>query len=221
MRDFSSEFLKRSNRVRTALLVAAAALSIAACGTTSTGTSDGPQLMFVQSAEDLKVDAATSTLRLVKVNPQTLYFSDRPQRIAGHLRMADYLKTWKEGRDNFGADPPNATLSVYEPGQAEQTLVVVTIMKPVVDGADLVYSYKVLDGKMPASGGATTLFIDWFGPGGGVGAGFHGVGAGARGVGVAPGVGAGGVGGPASGAGVRPGAGVGGPGVGGPRGVGW
>jgi hypothetical protein len=117
--------------------------------------------------------------------------------------MADYLKTWKEGRDNFGADPPNATLSVYEPGRAEQTLVVVTIMKPVVDGADLLYSYKVLDGKMPASGGAATLFIDWFGPGGGVGAGFHGVGAGARG------------------AGVRPGAGVGGPGVGGPRGVGW
>ncbi len=199
-----SEIEERPNRVRTALLLAAAAaLSVAACSTTSTGTSDGPQLMFVQSAEDLKVDPAKNTFRLVKVNQQTLYFSDRPQRIAGHLKMADYLKTWKEGRDNFGADPPNATLSVYEPGQSEQTLAVVTIMKPVVDGADLVYTYKLLDGKVPASGGATSLFIDWFGPGGGVGAGFHGIGAGARG------------------AGVRPGAGVGGPGVGGPRGVGW
>jgi hypothetical protein len=117
------------------------------------------------------------------VNQQTLYFSDRPERIAGHLKMADYMKTWKEGRDNFGADPPNATLSVYEPGQTQQTLVVITIMKPVVEGADLVYSYKVLDGKMPASGGATTLFIDWYGPGGGVGPGFHGVGVGGRGVG--------------------------------------
>jgi hypothetical protein len=147
--------------------------------------------MFVQSAEDLKVDSAKSSLRLVKVNPQTLYFSDRPKRIAGHLKMADYLKTWKEGRDNFGADPPNATLSVYEPGQAEQTLVVVTISNPVLDGADLVYTYKVLDGKMPASGGATSLFIDWIGVGGGVGAG------------------------------ARAGVGAGGPGVGGPRGVGW
>jgi len=208
-----SGIANRSNRIGTALLVAAVALAVAACGTTS--TSDGLQLMFVQSADDLKVDPATSTFRLVKVNQQTLYFSDRPQRVAGHLKMADYLQTWKEGRDNFGADPPNATLSVYEPGQPEQTRVVVTIMKPVVDGADLVYSYKVLDGKMPASGGATTLFIDWFGPGGGVGAGYHGVGVGARGPGV------GGVGGPASGAGVRPGAGFGGPGVGGPRGVGW
>jgi len=170
------------SRASTAFLVAAMALSVAGCGTTST-TSSQPQLMFVQSAEDVKVDAAASTLRLVKVNQQTLYFSDRPQRIAGHLKMADYLKTWKEGRDNFGADPPNATLSVYEPGQAVQTLVVVTIMKPVVDGADLVYGYKVLDGKMPASGGTTSLFIDWYGPGGGVGPGFHGVGVGARGVG--------------------------------------
>ena len=141
------------------------------------------QLMFIQTSEDLRVDAAKSTLRLVKVNPQTLYFSDRPQRIAGNLKMADYLKTWKDGRDNFGADPPNATLSVYEPGRAEQTLVVVTIMKPVVDGADLLYTYQIVDGTMPANGGATSLFIDWYGVGGGVGPGFHGVGVGRRGVG--------------------------------------
>ncbi len=141
------------------------------------------QLMYVQSAEDIRVDAAASTLRLVKVNPQTVYFSDRPQRIAGHLKMADYLKTWKEGRDNFGADPPNATLSVYEPGRAEETLVVVTIMKPVVSGADLLYTYKIVEGTMPANGGATSLFIDWYGVGGGVGPGFHGVGVGRRGIG--------------------------------------
>jgi hypothetical protein len=79
--------------------------------------------------------------------------------------------------------PPNATLSVYEPGRAEQTLVVVTIMKPVVDGADLLYTYKLVEGTMPANGGETSLFIDWYGVGGGVGPGFHGVGVGRRGVG--------------------------------------
>jgi hypothetical protein len=167
-------------------LVAAAFIAGSAGAQTSGATADKApqaQLMFIHSAEDLKVDAATSTFRLGKVNPQTVYFSDRPQRIAGNLKLADYLKTWKEGRDNFNADPPNATLSVYEPGQAEPTLVVVTITKPVVDGADLVYGYKVLEGKMPAAGGATTLFIDWYGVGGGVGPGFHGVGVGRRGVG--------------------------------------
>ena len=141
------------------------------------------QLMFVHSAENLQVDVNASTFRLVKVNPQTVYFSDRPERIAGHLKMADYLKTWKDGRDNFGADPPNATLSVYEPGRAEATLVVVTITKPVVSGADLLYTYKIVEGTMPANGGATSLFIDWYGVGGGVGPGFHGVGVGRRGIG--------------------------------------
>jgi hypothetical protein len=145
--------------------LAAVILTMAACATTSTTSSKAPapQLMFVQIADDLKVDPATSTLRLVKVNQQTLYFSDRPVRIAGHLKMADYLKEWtaKAGKDNFGENPPNATLSVYEPGQADNTLVVVKITNPVVDGADLIYSYKVLNGTMPANGGAASLFIDW------------------------------------------------------------
>ena len=181
----SRDLSTRRPRVLSACLLTAVMLALAACATTTT-SSGAPQLMFVQSAEDLKVDPAASTIRLVKVNQQTLYFSDRPQRIAGHVTMADYLKEWtaKAGKDNFGADPPNATLSVYEPGQPDNTLVVVKITKPVVDGADLVYNYSIINGTMPANGGATSLFIDWIGAGGGVGAGFHGVGVGGRGVGV-------------------------------------
>ena len=185
MNDFN-EFFRGLSRICLVLLLAGSALSLAACATTSTTSSGAPQLMFVQIAEDLKVDAAAKTLRLVKVNQQTLYFSDRPVRIAGHLKMADYLKEWtaKAGKDNFSADPPNAALSVYEPGQADNTLVIVKITNPVVDGADLIYSYSLIDGTMPASGGATSLFIDAIGAGGGVGAGFHGVGVGGRGPGV-------------------------------------
>jgi hypothetical protein len=181
-----NKFCKPLNHARQVFLLAAAvALSTAALAATATAAAEAPQLMFVQSAEDLKVDAAKNTFRLVKVNQQTLYFSDRPQRITGHIKMADYLKEWtaKAGKDNFGADPPNATLSVYEPGKPENTIVVVKLTNPVVDGADLIYSYKVLNGTMPASGGATALFIDWIGVGGGVGPGFHGVGVGRRGVG--------------------------------------
>ena len=109
--------------------------------------------MFVQVAEDLKVDDAANTLRLVKVGQQILYFSDRPVRIAGHLKMSEFLDEWtsKAGKDNFGADPPNAVLSVYEPGQADSTLVVVEISHPQVDGADIVYNYKLIKGKLPAS----------------------------------------------------------------------
>ncbi len=175
-------------RIRILLILAAAMLSMVACATTSTSntSSEKAQLMFVQIAEDVKVDPASSTFRLVKVNQQTLYFSDRPVRIAGHINMAAYFKEWtaKAGKDNFGADPPNAVLSVYELGQSDNTLAAVKITNPVVDGADLIYSYKVIEGKLPAGGGATSLFIDWIGVGGGVGRGFHGVGVGFRGPGM-------------------------------------
>lgn len=149
------------------------------------------QLMFVQTAEDIKVDPVTKTIRLVNVNKQTLYFSDRPNRIAGNLTMAAYLDEWtaRAGKDNFANDPPNATLSVYEPGRQENTIVVVEISNPVIEGKDLIYSYKLIEGTLPKSGGVTSLFIDWIGVGGGVGPGFYGVGAGTRGVGLTGGYG--------------------------------
>jgi len=169
-------------------LMAAAALIAAAGPLTTTPPSASAeeskvQLMFVQTADGLEADG--KTLRLVDVGQQTVYFSDRPVRVAGHLTMPAYLDEWKvgEGPDNFASDPPNATLSVYEPGQKENTLTVVEITHPVIDGNDLVYSYKLIEGTMPEAGGATALFIDWIGVGGGVGPGFHGVGVGRRGVG--------------------------------------
>jgi len=162
-------------------LIAAAAISLPQL---ARAEEDKVQLLFVQTAEDLKAD--DKTLRLVNVGQQTLYFSDRPVRIAGHLTMSDYLDKWKAsaGPENFNADPPNATLSVYEPGSPDSALAVVEISHPIIDGNDLVYSYQLIEGPMPKSGGATALFIDRFGVGGGVGAGFHGVGVGRRGVGI-------------------------------------
>jgi len=92
-------------------------------------------------------------------------FADRPERIAGHIKMVDYLNEWtsKAGADNFHNDPPNATVSVFEPGKATDTVAVVTITNPKVDGADLTYNYRIIGGTLPAAGGATSLFIDWIG----------------------------------------------------------
>ena len=143
------------------------------------------QLMFVQTAAGIEIDRAAQELRLKDVVPQVLYFSDRPQRVAGHVDMAGYLEEWTKGKDNFGEDPPNATLSVYEPVQSENTTVVIEIMQPEVDGKDITYRYTLINGEMPAAGENAALFIDWIGPGGGVGAGIHGIGVGARGPGVA------------------------------------
>ena len=147
---------------------------------------EAPVFMFVQSSQDLIADQSAMTLTLVNVNPQTIYFSDRPERIAGHLMMEKYLAEWTPavGPDNFSANPPNASLSVYEPGQENNSLAVVEISNPRLSGSDLTYDYKLLQGVVPANGGVTTLFIDRIGLGGGVGVGFHGVGVGRRGPGV-------------------------------------
>ena len=139
--------------------------------------------LCIVASDDLRADA--QTLRLVNVSQQTVYFSDRPVRVAGHMPLSVYLGEWKPsaGPDNFGANPPNAMLSVYEPGHDKNTLAVVEISHPVMDGKDLVYKYKLVEGTMPKAGGAAALFIDWIGVGGGVGFGFHGVGVGFRGPG--------------------------------------
>lgn len=172
--------MKRALRAAAVLMAA----SLTALPSPAGAAEEKVQLMFVQTAEDVKADA--KTLRLVNVSHQTLYFSDRPVRIAGHLTMSAYLDEWKPGAgaDNFTRDPPNAVLSVYEPGQNDNSVAVIEISHPVVDGNDLVYSYKLLEGTVPKAGGATALFIDAIGVGGGVGPGFHGVGVGGRGVGV-------------------------------------
>lgn len=181
-----TDTLLRSRFVGAALAISAVVTILLGFAGKASATEPKVMLMFVQIAEDLKVDTAAKTFRLIKVSPQTLYFADRPERIAGHIQMPAYLTEWtsKAGKDNFGKDPPNATLSVYEPGKPNNTVAVVEISNPKVEGSDLIYNYKVLEGALPASGGPTSIFIDWIGSGGGVGPGFHGVGVGARGPGL-------------------------------------
>jgi hypothetical protein len=55
---------------------------------------------------------AKGKLILVDVSPITVAFSDRPQRLAGHMLTEDFVPFWSEGDDSFEQDPPNADLSV-------------------------------------------------------------------------------------------------------------
>jgi hypothetical protein len=54
------------------------------------------QLLFVQNAAGVEIGAGGRTLTLKGVSPTTLFFSDRPVRIAGHYRTEEYLQFWKE-----------------------------------------------------------------------------------------------------------------------------
>jgi len=118
--------------------------------------------MFVQTAQGIESDGETVTLR--GITPSTLYFSDRPQRVVGHMTTADFVDLWSIGDNSFESDPPNAVLSFLEPGADVPDDVVVVLKEPNLDGGgELTYSIEVLEGTVPEYAGPVTLFIDPFG----------------------------------------------------------
>ncbi len=115
--------------------------------------------LFVQNATG--VTYADGKLTLAGVNPATVMFSDRPERIAGHMTTARFVPFWSEGSDSFLKDPPNATLSFLDDKTLDDA--VVELRDPVLAGNDLSYQVKILEGTIPASAGAASLFIDIIG----------------------------------------------------------
>ncbi len=123
---------------------------------------EAEESMFVQTAQGVSREDGTLTLR--GITPSTLYFSDRPQRVVGHMATTDFVDLWGVGDNSFETDPPNAVLSFLESGADVPTDAVVVLTAPSLSGdGDLSYSIDVLEGDVPAQTGPVTLFIDPFG----------------------------------------------------------
>lgn len=119
-----------------------------------------PQFMFVQSAKAVSYHDGKLTLK--GVAPATVFFSDRPDRIVGHMTTADFIPFWSKGQDSFLKDNPNASLSVFRP-DAEPADIELTLKNPQLNAGDLSYEVVVLNGSIPANGAEATLFIDVIG----------------------------------------------------------
>ena len=126
--------------------------------TTTTEDTVTLEEMFVQIARNVTSDETTLTLQ--DVSPSTLYFSDRPERVVGHMSTEQFVEQWAEGPNSFFEDPPNAVLSYVDTGEDIPSDAVVVLRDPVTSGSSLSYSIEVLDGTVPAKSGAVTLFID-------------------------------------------------------------
>jgi hypothetical protein len=122
---------------------------------------EAEQSMFVQTARAIASDGTTLTLK--DVTPSTLYFSDRPKRVVGHMTTVDFVDLWAEGDNNFEEDPPNAVLAFLEPGDEAPEDAVVVLQQPRLENGQLSYSIETLEGTVPTQTGAVTLFIDPFG----------------------------------------------------------
>lgn len=119
---------------------------------------DNIEALFVQSAHGLTTNKGTVTFH--GLAHATLFFSDRPQRVVGHLSSRKFVDQWAEGEDSFAQDPPNAVLSFLEDGDTVPEEVTMTISDPQLEGDTLTYTVDILDGMLPSRSGPCSLFID-------------------------------------------------------------
>jgi len=118
--------------------------------------SKNPGYLFVISGTSGSLKGDTLTLNGV---PNAIYFSDRPDRVAGHLSLEKFVEMWDKGGDSFKADPPNATLSVLKKDGAKN--VVVELLGAEQKNGSVVLKYRVLEGELPKSFEQFALFIDF------------------------------------------------------------
>jgi hypothetical protein len=152
---------KRRTFIALSALIASLVPLKAALGQSSSKNNDQADFLFVQTAKSMSFDPATKKLTLNNVSPMTLFFSDRPERIAGNMTTEAFIPFWSKGKDSFLADPPNADLSILSGNTLQQ--VVVVLKEPVLEGDSLTYIIEVVDGNMPASGNNASVFIDIIG----------------------------------------------------------
>lgn len=140
-----------------ALLGASLMLATATLGTAAQAEeSDTIELLFIQTAGAMSHQDGTLTLE--QVGPHTIYFSDRPKRLAGSLHNKAFVDHWNRGKDSFADNPPNAAIT-FAP-DAKQQPAVLELTDVALKGDSLVYTMRILDGALPASSGPVTLFID-------------------------------------------------------------
>ncbi len=116
--------------------------------------------MFVQSAHEMTFDGERLTLH--GLSPATLFFSDRPERVVGHLTPRQFVELWAEGENSFADDPPNAVLSFLDEADSIDDAIFV-LQEPRLEGDLITYKIAVLEGSVPSSSRSCSLFIDPFG----------------------------------------------------------
>ena len=114
------------------------------------------ELLFVQTAAS--VELGDGVLKLGGINPATIFFADRPERVVGHEPTEVFVDNWNVGDNNFGENPPNAALSILSGPEPQE--IILELMNPRLTKGELIYDVKVLEGKQTVTGKVVSLFID-------------------------------------------------------------
>jgi hypothetical protein len=116
--------------------------------------------LFVLNSRGASLQGDTLTLTGVMHN--SIIFSDRPVRAAGHQLTADIIEEWGSGADSFTKNPPNATVSVFGKDGSVKDAVVV-LKNPKLEGDKLTFNVQTLEGDLNGGDGSAAIFIDIIG----------------------------------------------------------
>jgi hypothetical protein len=119
------------------------------------------EAMFVQTAREMIAGEGSVTFR--GLSPATLFFSDRPEHVVGHLTTKQFVELWGEGENSFAEDPPNAVISFLEHEDETPEDAIVVLGDPRLEGDQITYSVVLLEGNIPARSESCSVFIDPFG----------------------------------------------------------
>jgi hypothetical protein len=119
------------------------------------------EAMFVQVARNMTTEGDKVTFH--GLAPATLFFSDRPQRVVGHLSAQQFVAEWGKGENSFAVDPPNAVISFLEADDETPEDAIVVLKDPGLEGDRITYSVDILEGSLPAKAESCSVFIDPFG----------------------------------------------------------
>ena len=140
------------------LVIVAACLQGLGCArqTDTPGAGSAPAYLFVQTSQSGTFQG--DRLTLDDVTAQTVFFADRPERVAGHLPLRQFVDQWTQGANSFKSNPPNASLAFLAAGV--ESAVVLELHDPVLEAGRLSFRVRVLEGALPAHFSDSSLFID-------------------------------------------------------------
>ena len=150
---------------RRVFLLAGASAALVSTATTNTlvkhaiaGDDEACDALFVIRAQKMSFDGKRMVLR--GTDPNITYFCDRPVRTAGHLSIDALREIMSVAENSFVENPPNAAISIFGDDGSVSDVVVTLKSPPKVNGEKFDFEVQVIDGELPASGGAVAVFVD-------------------------------------------------------------
>jgi hypothetical protein len=113
---------------------------------------------FVQNARSM--ECADNRLSLRGISPATLYISDGPPNLVGHITARQFVDLWTQGEQSFADNPPSAVLSFVGDSDRLPPDVVLLLRRPRLYLNTLAYECEAIEGSLPSSAGACSLFIE-------------------------------------------------------------